>query len=322
VSARWEDRTVVVTGATSGIGRATVAQLVGRGARVVAVGRREPALRELAGELDGAPGRLRWHAVDVTDLDALRAVAADAVTFGGGLDAWVNNAAVNLYGPFDAAPPEDTRRVIEVNLVGYVHGMLAALPHLRERGDGVIVNVSSVLARVPAPWQAAYAATKHAIHGLSAAVRQELHGDGIQVAEVLPGPVDTPLFDQAANHMGRDVVAPEPAADPERIARAIVAAIQRPRRTRIVGLQNAVIVALQRLSPTLTEIGARRMMGSQQFGAAPTPATSGNLHEPDPDHATLRGGWTDRPAAVRRLAAVSLAVVAAGLVAAGRSARP
>lgn len=316
---RWEDRTIVVTGATSGIGRATVAHLVGRGATVVAVGRRDAALRDLVEELRGAPGRVRWHAVDVTDLDALRAVAADAVATGGRLDAWVNNAAVNLYGPFDAAPPEDVRRVIEVNLIGYVHGMLAALPHLRERGGGVIVNVTSVLARVPAPWQSTYVATKHAIHGLSAAVRQELHADGIKVAEVLPGPVDTPLFTQAANHMGRDVLAPDPAADPERIARAIVVAIQRPRRTRIVGLQNAMLVAMQRLSPTLTEIGAGKLMGSQQFGDAPTPASSGNLHEPDHEHATLRGGWTDRPVTLRRLAAVSLAL--GGLVALARSAR-
>jgi short-subunit dehydrogenase len=316
---RWEDRTIVVTGATSGIGRATVNHLVGRGATVIAVGRREAALRALVEDLRDAPGRVRWHAADVTDLEALRAVAADAVAVGGGIDAWVNNAAVNLFGPFDAVPPEDTRRLIEVNLLGYVHGMLAVVPHLREHGGGVIVNVTSVLARVPSPWQSTYVATKHAIHGLSAAVRQELHGDGIMVSEVLPGPVDTPLFNQAANHMGRNVVAPDPAADPERIARAIVATIQRPRRTRIVGFQNAMMVALQRLSPTLMEVGARRMMSSQQFGDAPTPATSGNLYEPDDEHATLRGGWTDRPVVLRRLAAVSLALV--GVVALGRSAR-
>jgi short-subunit dehydrogenase len=318
VHPRWDERTVVVTGATSGIGRATVAHLAGRGATVVAVARREQALRELTDELRDAPGAVRWHAVDVTDLDALRRVAGDATASTGRLDAWVNNAAVNLYGPFDAAPPADTRRVLEVNLLGYVHGMLAALPQLREQGNGVIVNVSSVLGRVPSPWQSAYTATKHAIHGLTASVRQELADTGISVAEILPGPVGTPLFAQAANHMGRDVVPPDPIADPERVARAIVAAIERPRRTRIVGFQNALVVAAQRLSPTLTELVARRLITEQQFGDAPTPARSGNLHEPDPDRATLRGGWTDRPTAVRRLAAVSLAMVGLAAVATGR----
>lgn len=319
--ARWDERTVVVTGATSGIGRATVAQLAGRGATVVAIGRRDQALRELGEELADAPGEVRRHAVDVTDLTALRAVARDTVAETGRLDAWVNNAAVNLYGPFDAAPPEDTRRVIEVNLLGYVHGMLASLPHLREQGYGVIVNVSSVLGRVPSPWQSTYTATKHAIHGLTASVRQELTDTDIAVAEVLPGPVDTPLFEQAGNHMGRDVVPPDPMADPQRIARAVVASIERPRRTRIVGLQNALVVAAQRLSPTLTELVAQRVITDQHFGHAPTPATSGNLHDPDPqpEHATLRGGWTDRPVAVRRLAAVSFAL--AGLVAI-RTGRP
>jgi short-subunit dehydrogenase len=323
VHTRWDERTVVVTGATSGIGRATVAHLAGRGATVVAIGRRVEALRALSDELRAAPGEVRGHAVDVTDLDALRDVARSAAATTGRIDAWVNNAAVNLYGPFDAAPPEDTRRVLEVNVLGYVHGMLAALPYLREQGDGVIVNVSSVLGRVPSPWQSAYTASKHAIHGLTASVRQELADTDITVAEVLPGPVDTPLFEQAANHMGRDVVPPDPMADPERIARAVVASIERPRRTRIVGLQNALVVAAQRVSPTLTERIARRVITEQHFGDAPTPARSGNLHapDPDPDHATLRGGWTDRPTAVRRLAAVSLALVGLAVVGTGRPGR-
>jgi NADP-dependent 3-hydroxy acid dehydrogenase YdfG len=313
------NRTVVVTGATSGIGRATVTHLAQRGARVVAVGRREGALEELARQAAGAPGKVRYQVADVTDAAAMKAVGEFAAGLGDGrLDAWVNNAAVNLFGPLDAAPLEDTRRVIDVNLLGYLHGMLAALPHMRAQGSGVIVNVSSVLGRVPSPWQSAYTATKHAIHGMTAAVRQEVKDDGIAVCEVLPGPVDTPLFQQAGNHMGRNVVPLNPMTHPDRIARAVLASINRPRRTRIVGLSNALVVAGQRLSPTATEVAMGWQVTREHFGQAPTPATSGNLHEPDDAHADVTGGWTDRGPLARRLAAITVGALGGLLLARAR----
>jgi short-subunit dehydrogenase len=298
---------VVVTGASSGIGRATALELADRGAHVTAVARREDALATLSADARGRRGTLRTVAADVTDAAAMVAVADDAAAQGGGLNAWINNAAVNLYGPIDGPPVADQHRVIATNVGGYLNGIRAALPHLREAGSGVIVNVSSVLGFVPGPYQAAYAASKHAIHGLTTSVRAELRRDGIRVCEVAPGPVDTPLFRQAGNHMGRVVVPPDPIVTPERVTRAILAALVRPKATRIVGVQQRMTVAAGRVAPRLTERLARRLTAQVHFSDAPVPALPGNLHEPGDVPATIDGGWRTAGRAAVVAAAVSAA---------------
>ncbi len=287
----FEGAVVVVTGASSGIGRAVSLRLASRGVTVIAVARRREALSQLASGGETAPGRIVPEPLDVTEEGALQRLAARVAEEHGRLDAWVNNAGVNLYGPIDAPARRDVHRVLDVNLHGYVDGILAALPHLRERGGGVVVNVSSILGVAPSPYQAAYVATKHAIHGLTVSVRQELWKDGIAVCEVAPGPVDTPLFGQAGNHMGRDVVPPSPITDPEDVAAAVIASLERPRRLRVVGLPHRITAGLARHLPRLAERTSRTMMEREHFGRSPTYATAGNLHDPDPEATTVRGGW-------------------------------
>lgn len=127
---------------------------------------------------------------DVTDADAVERIASDTVAEHGRIDAWVNNAAVNQYGRFEELPLDEWRRVVETNLFGYVHGARAAIPYFREQGEGVLVNVASVIAKVPSPLQSAYVASKFGIKGLSDALRQELQdAPGIAVSTVLPGPI-------------------------------------------------------------------------------------------------------------------------------------
>jgi NADP-dependent 3-hydroxy acid dehydrogenase YdfG len=186
----------LVTGASSGIGAASVRRLVGRGYRVAAVARRADRLAALAAEFDGAVLPL---AADVTDAEQARAVVTRTVAELGGLAALVNNAGIMLLGPFDASPPGDWRQMFELNVLAMMTLSQEAIPHLREAADGAraiadIVNVGSVAGRVARPNFAAYNASKWAVTAFSEALRQELAPDGIRVSVVQPGAVDTELL--------------------------------------------------------------------------------------------------------------------------------
>lgn len=168
----------VVTGASSGIGRATALRLASAGAAVTLVARLEDALRDVAREIEQGGGRALVAPVDVSDFDAVQRVARRAASELGRIDVWVNDAAVTAFAPFQEIPLEDFRRVIDVDVMGYVHGARAALPYMREQGRGVLVNVSSVVAEVPQPYTHAYCMSKAAVRMLAASLRQELRLDG------------------------------------------------------------------------------------------------------------------------------------------------
>lgn len=199
-----EDSVVVITGASSGIGRAAAQEFARRGATLVLAARRAQALDEVARECKELGGHALAVPTDVTDEAAVQDLARRAIETFGRIDVWVNNAAVTLFARIEEAPYEDYRRVIETNLLGYVHGARAAIPYFREQGSGVLVNVSSVVGKVGQPNTSAYCATKFAIVGLSECLRQELLDvEDIHVCTVMPPSVDTPIFQHAANYTGR-----------------------------------------------------------------------------------------------------------------------
>jgi NAD(P)-dependent dehydrogenase (short-subunit alcohol dehydrogenase family) len=282
----------VVTGASSGIGRATALELARRGTSVVAVARREQALEELAWECRRLGVEAFVAVADVTDEQAVQAVADAAVERFGRIDMWINNAAVSLFGRFEEAPPDLYRRVIETNLFGYVHGARAAIPVFREQGRGVLVNVSSVFGAIGAPYLSAYVLSKWAIRGLSECLRQELRdAPDIHVCTVLPGSTDTPLFQHAANCTGRSVVPLRPVYPPARVASAIVRLAHRPRPEATIGLAGRGSLLGRRLSPGLTERVTARVVERSHFEDRPAERTAGNLYEPILDLAFVEGGW-------------------------------
>jgi NADP-dependent 3-hydroxy acid dehydrogenase YdfG len=190
------DTVALVTGASSGIGAATVRRLASRGCRVVAVARREPMLRELAAECGGQVLPVQ---ADITDPDACRSCVSRTVGEFGQLDILVNNAGIMLLGPFETSPVADWVTMLNLNLAAMLHLTQEAIPHLRkaaagERGVADIVNVGSVAGRVARANFSVYAATKFGVTAFSESLRQELGPAGIRVCCVEPGAVATELL--------------------------------------------------------------------------------------------------------------------------------
>jgi len=291
---KLEHSTVVITGASSGIGRATALAFAARGASVVLAARREEALHEVARACTDLGGRAVVVPMDVTHEGAVEALAQRATDELGRIDVWVNNAAVTLFGRFEEAPTEAVQRLFQTNLFGYFYGARAALRRFREQGEGVLINVDSVVAGAPQPYTSAYVASKYAIRGLFECVRMELELDDasdIHVCTVLPASIDTPFFQQAANYTGRAVRAMDPTYPAEKVADAIVHLAEKPKREVVVGAAGRVAMAEHALAPGLYQKLAARMIDSNHFEDRGTDHSAGNLFDPMPQHARVSGGW-------------------------------
>jgi short-subunit dehydrogenase len=243
----------IVTGASSGIGRALVIELLLRGAFVVAMARRKERLRELAGSIAGAAEHLRWLAGDVTrQEDRLAAIDLARSEFGG-LDALVNNAGVGALGRFDQANEQRLRHVMEVNFFAPAEFTREALPALRAGNKPIVVNVGSVLGHRAVPEKSEYCASKFALHGLSDALRIELKKDAIDVLLVSPSTTASEFFDVAAGHATRRPGRRFGAMPAEAVARRIANAMRAGRREIILPAGGKLLVWLDRLCPPLAD---------------------------------------------------------------------
>src|SRR5690606_11825621 len=229
--------TVVITGASSGLGRGTAMKLASMGACVVINARREDLLEEVAGQARSSGGQAIVVPGDVSDPATIQHLLQAALQPTGRIDVWINNVGIGALGPFWDIPIEDHARVIDVNLKGLVYGAHAAIRQFRQQGAGTLVNIGSIDSEVPLAYQAGYSASKAGVLSLGRALNEELRLDKqerIKVATVMPWAVDTPWWEHAANYSGGT---PRMAAmdDPEKVVDAIVEICLDPQEELAVG---------------------------------------------------------------------------------------
>jgi short-subunit dehydrogenase len=279
----FRNRTVVVTGASAGVGRAVALRFARAGARVGLIARDAKALESVKRDIERAGGSAMVAAADVADADAVFAAAAAIRCALGPAEVWINDAMVTVFAPVWRTSPEEFRRVTEVTYLGFVHGTLAALRDMRPRDSGTIIQIGSALAYRGIPLQAAYCGAKHAIRGFTNSLRSELihAGSRVKVSIVELPAVNTPQFDWARTHMAHQPRPVPPVVDPEVIADAVFRTAQNPRRELWIGWSTIKVVLGNFFLPALLD----RYLARKAFQAQETPAPvqgerKDNLFEP------------------------------------------
>jgi short-subunit dehydrogenase len=247
-------QTIVITGATSGIGLCTALEAARRGASVVLVSRNEQMLKEVADRIRRKGGEADWCVADVGDRAAVRRAADDIVARHGGFDTWVNNAGVGIYASLEDTSDEDHDRIFRTNYFGVVNGSMEALRHLKRRG-GALINVGSIASEMPAPVLSAYTASKHAVKGFTDSLRIELLHENAPVSVTLikPSGIHSPFGQHAKNYMDGFSKVPPPVYHPRLVADAILHAAEHPTRDILVGGAGALQVKLAHLMPRLAD---------------------------------------------------------------------
>jgi NAD(P)-dependent dehydrogenase (short-subunit alcohol dehydrogenase family) len=288
---------VVVTGASAGVGRATVRAFAERGASIGLIARGRDGLEATREEIESLGGRALVLVADVADAEQVERAATAVEDAFGPIDIWVNNAMVSVFSPADEMTSADYQRVTEVTYLGYVYGTLAALKRMLPRDRGVIVQVGSALAYRGIPLQSAYCGAKHAVQGFTESVRCELLHDGsnVKITMVQLPALNTPQFNWVKSRLPRKPQPVPPIYQPEVAADAIVWAAHHYRRQWYVGGSTALAITANKIMPGLADrYLAQQGYESQQYDGAADPERPNNLYEPLPGDHGAHGDFDNR----------------------------
>ncbi len=287
-----QKRTVVITGASSGAGRAIATVFAQNGDRLVISSRNIEALKVLARECELLGGEVLAVEADVSDYKSIINLAASADDFGPGIDIWINNAGVLAIGEFDATPMEVSEQVLRTNLLGYMNGAHAVLPYFKKRGFGLIINNISIGGFLPVPYGVAYSASKFGLRGFSAALKAELSKfPNITICDAFPAFLDTPGIQHAANYTGKSLKPAPPVYDPRRLALSILNISKLPKSETMLGSTSILLRLSYAIFPALTRGIAGKVIGSYLKHAPDIEKTNGNVFSPLPFGNAVYGGW-------------------------------
>ena len=309
------EKTIVITGASSGVGRAMAVELARHHPRLVLSARREAALKEVAAECRELGAEALTVVEDVKFADSMQELARAAHRFSGVIDVWINNAGVLAAAEFDQAPAEVHDEVVKTNLLGYMHGAYAALPFFKTQGYGILINNISVGGWFPTPYAAAYTASKFGIRGFAESLKGELSRfPHIHVCDLYPAFLDTPGIQHAANFTGTVLRPAPPVYDPRKVARAVVSLIRHPRPSVTIGAAAGFLRWAYESFPGLTRGITAGIIRKYMEKADPIETTTGNVLAPVDYGTGIDGGWRHQliPDGTRRKAAF---LVTAALVA-------
>ncbi|MDB5368307.1 MAG: short-chain dehydrogenase [Rhodospirillales bacterium] len=282
---------VVITGASSGVGRAAAQEFAAAGAKLVLAARNAVALREVAAACERAGAEALDVPTDVTDAGAVSTLAQAALARFGRIDVWINNAGIGAVGAFDATPVEAHQQVVRTNLIGAINGAHEALRLFKVQRAGILIQTNSIGAYVPSPYAASYSASKFGLRGLSESLAGELHRwPDIHVCDLYPAFLDTPGVSHGGNYTGHALKPSPPVYDPRLVARAMVRLVERPRRRTVIGLPTTLGRIAHALAPeSISRAGAILIEAYLRRAKRAAPA-DGNLFEPSIGHG-VHGGW-------------------------------
>ncbi len=313
-------KVVVITGASSGAGRAIAIEFARNGAKLVLAARRREALEEVAIECASLGGKAWVVPTDTREAKDMQNLAEEAMQFGGRIDVWINNAGVLAAGTFDDIPSEVNENVIRTNLLGYIHGAQAVLPIFKEQGKGMLINNISVGGWFPTPYMAAYSASKFGLRGFFESLKGELNQyPNIHVCDLYPGFLDTPGIQHAANFTGKELKPAPPVYDPRKVARAVISIVKDPRSKVTIGVSSAFLRFAYQHFPALSRNITAAVIRTYLKGAGPTETTSGNIMHTVDYGTGIDGGWRNvslKPAP--RIRALLFAGLAIGLMVMGK----